>query len=791
VRRKNRRRRPKGASVRQLIERRRHIRAIFMGIIFTGALVVLLHQIWYYQTVWGDEYTRLVAQQAARHQIGLIARDIAPSRGIITDRNMQPIASSRQVFTVFLDPVALHHRHRRDSRLDEGIDIRDDVLSTITRTFGIPRFQLDELFVEDFLDGSVLTTSRHFILERNVPPEIAMPLVEAFPEIHANEESLRWHQDPFFAPQVLGFQWGDSIWGLEAQYNSDLSGEAGRTVWIQGGEVEEVMVRDGYTLVTTFDSDIQRLAQRSVDQAFGEIESLHAGIIVMNPHTGEILAMAQAPSFSLAEPMNPRYFTCEDTVEAWDGLSGQERTDAVMRMWRNFHTTRSNEPGSTFKPFVIAAAIEEGIINMHTPFYCEGVRLIYDRYVSCWNRWGHGSINTREALYMSCNLAMVDINRMLGVDTFYRYRNYFGFGNHTGIDLPGEMDVSHPSVMYPRWRLGLVEMATSSMGQGFNTTSLQMINGHAALINGGNIMEPFFVSQIVDSSGNVVYDRQPTVVRRAISQYTSDLLRREMALSISADRGTGRALAIPGHAIGGKTGTGQQGVRANQIYTVTLVAYTPVENPEFLVLMTIDHIHGPDGGTTAGALVAPRLRVFLEELIRMRNLQPGGNMDMNDWQLAMGAPTMPDYSGQRLADVVRDFNRADTSGFQVVGAGTIVSHHFPEAGAPMPENVPVIFHMQPDTRIDGLMTFMPDVEGLSVEQAQFLLEEMGLPHVTFASARPQTGDGNFHPHTANAVPRDEYENGLAPTAPVTYVYSQFPRAGTELEMGTQVIIRIR
>ncbi|MCL2216072.1 MAG: penicillin-binding transpeptidase domain-containing protein [Defluviitaleaceae bacterium] len=787
------------ARMAQLIERRRHVRAILMGLFFTACLGFLLYRIWYYQTVWGDEYSRLVAQQGARHQIGLITRDIAPSRGIITDRNLQPIASTRQVFTVFLDPHALHHRHRRDSsppewrdsRPEDYTNVKDDVLTAITRAFGHSRFDLDALFSQDFY-GNILTTNRHFILSRGVLPEVAIPLTEMFPEIHANEESLRWHHDPFFAPQVLGFRWGDSLWGLESRYNRQLQGEHGRTVWIQGGEVEEVPVRDGFTLVTTFDADIQRLAQRHVDQAFSEVEARYVGMIVVNPHTLEILAMAQAPTFSLAEPMNPRYFTCHELIEQFEDLHF-DRATGVMRLWRNFHTTRSSEPGSTFKPFVIAAAMEEGLINWNTTFYCEGIRQIHDRYVNCWFFTGHGRLTVSEALYRSCNLVMVDINTMLRSDTFYRYRGYFGFGHYTGIDIPGEWDVSHPAVMYPLYRLQLVEMATSAMGQGFNATTIQTINGYAALINGGNIMQPFFVSQIVDSQGVIVHQQEPVYVRRAISRQTSDSIRREMQLVVTADHATGRQLAIPGHSIGGKTGTAQQGPRDDYMASLTYVAFTPVENPEFLVLMTIDHIHAPRGsGVNAGNYVAPRLRRFFEELIRMRNIPPSeGDMAMPDWHIMMGSPTMPDYSGRRLADVVGYLNRPDSGGFQVVGSGTVISHHLPAPGAPMPENVPVIFHMDPNSRIDELMTFMPDVMNLPITQAEALLREMGLPNVTFTSAPTDRGVGDFSPHTASPghLPLDGYHETPAPVQYV--VYRQFPLAGTEIEMGTQVMLRTR
>jgi len=799
-RRRRRQRIPHRISMEQLIVRRRHMRAILMGLFFTVCLGLLMYRIWYYQTVWGDEYSQLVARQGARHQIGLVSRDIAPSRGVIMDRNMQPIASSHQVFTVSLDPLALFYRDRRDSRTggDEPIDIMDDVLTAITFAFGVPRHQMDAWFDTD-MDGNLISRSRHRVLATEVLPEVAVPLAELFPEIHARETSLRWHHDPFFAPQVLGFQLGDSAesyWGLERQFNRQLTGEYGRTIWIQGGEVEEVSVRDGYTLITTFDGDIQRLAQRHVDQILIDVPSEFIGLIVMNPHTGEILAMAQAPSFSMADPLNPRYFTDRELAERWSDLAPYQQTTEIMRLWRNFHVTRSSEPGSTFKPFVIAAAIEEGLINWNTTFLCEGVRIIHDQRVYCWDFTGHGWLNISEALYRSCNLVMVDINNQLRRASFYRYRGYFGFGGYTGIDLPGEFDVSSPHVMYPYHRLHQVEMATSSMGQGFNATSIQTITGYAALINGGNIMQPFFVSQIVDGNGNIVHEMpsEGVVVRRAISRDTSDQIRREMQLVVTETHATGRHLAIPGHAIGGKTGTAQQGERlgAYSVVSLTYVAFTPVENPEFLILMTFDHVVERGRHVTTGTFVSPRLRSFMEDLIRLRNLPPSeGDMAIGDWNIIMGAPTMPDFSGRSLREVVREINRADSGGFQVVGSGTVICHHFPAAGQSMPENVPIFFHMVNESRIDELMTFMPNVEGLPVEQAELMLQEVVLPSIRFTSARPHTDSGDFFPHTAHPSPITQ-EGYHEPPPPAPYiVYRQFPQAGTELEAGTQVVLRVR
>jgi len=387
---------------------------------------------------------------------------------------------------------------------------------------------------------------------------------------------------------------------------------------------------------------------------------------------------------------------------------------------------------------------------------------------------------------------MSTINREMGRDTFYRYRGYFGFGERTGIDLPGEVCVSHPSVMYPYSMLNAVEMATSGMGQGFNTTTLQLINGYAALINGGNLMRPYLVSQIVDSQGNVVQETLPQVTRRVISPETSDFIREEMRYVVTNRPGVGELTStawrsyIPGHSIGGKTGTAQQGIRDNRDHNLSYISFMPVENPQFLVLMTIDHIE--DDRRFAGDVVPPIVREFYMDLIRIRNIQPTDG-EVTVAPDLFGTP-MPDFSGQRLIEVARTITNMGSIGYQVVGGGTIISHTWPVPGNPMPTTSPIIFYMDPDSRISERMVIVPNVVDLGSEAASSLLVAAGFPVVLVTDASTNNNnDANFQPRTAGAEPIEE---GTAPPAPATYtVHQQFPAAGSEIEAGTQVMIRAR
>ena len=224
---------------------------------------------------------------------------------------------------------------------------------------------------------------------------------------------------------------------------------------------------------------------------------------------------------------------------------------------------------------------------MMTHFYCGGNKQVADRKINCNVRSGHGTLTVEEVLAYSCNVGMMDIAEKMGVSLFYKYQRDFGFGALTGVDLPGEVSAS--SLMYSEERIKSTELATMSFGQSFNTTALQAIDAMAAVINGGNLMRPYIVSQVVDKDGNVVKETKPEVIRKVISQETSDIVRKDLITTVEI--GTGKKAKIQGYTIGGKTGTAQQGVRAEDKYTVSFIGFLPADNPQYIAITLI---HKPE-----------------------------------------------------------------------------------------------------------------------------------------------------------------------------------------------------
>ena len=782
----------KKKKIKRFTAKHRDLQATVIGILLTIMLVVLVYRVYWYQT--GERGSNLRIESTRQQNLSQRAaalHTIPASRGEIMDRNMQPLALSRPVYDIFVDVVELHNANNRN---DDGRRALQEVRAAVNYHFGWTFSEFDSHFALNS-DGELARRNQHLIVAREVEPALAYYLRDKFRHVHATPRTQRFYPAPTVAPQVVGFQRGGYFWGLESFYNSQLTGEPGRR-FSAGGEIEEIPVRHGATLVTTLDIEIQRLAQASVDRTFTEMDADFAGVIVMDPFTGEILAMAQAPSFSLADEFDPHLTTDAWLKQNWDIMQESQQVTEMQRLWRNFHISYTYEPGSVFKPFVMAAAIEEGVLNTNHYFFCGRQKVIFpgEPPLPCHSHCGR--INFRTALYRSCNIAMFYIVNMMGRDTFYRYRGYFGFGERTGIDLFGETCVSSPYLMYTRARLGPIELATSSMGQGSNVTTIQTISAFASLINGGNLMQPFFVSHILDSDGNVIEENHPTITRRVISPQTSDFIRGEMRYVVAADRGTASTGRIPGHTIGGKTGTAQQGRRADGIDTLTYVAFTPVENPELIVLKVVHRICTETYGS-AGRELAPRMATLLEQIIAHRGMPPSdGPYALETWHQHTAPETMPDYAGWRLSDAVRDLaNRSGNSGYQKIGSGTIVSRTMPEPGRPMPQNAPVFFHMETGTELEGQMVSMPNLLGLTATQGQTILHEFGLPLFWLDSIGALSNMENGEPRTTTPLTAEEWAEEAGQTSQhetINYViYSQYPSADTVLARGTPVMIRAR
>jgi stage V sporulation protein D (sporulation-specific penicillin-binding protein) len=341
----------------------------------------------------------------------------------------------------------------------------------------------------------------------------------------------------------------------------------------------------------------------------------------MNPKNGEVMAMAQYPTFDLTDPWNLEGVYSAEEIEA---MSEDETTDALNRLWTNFCVSSTYEPGSTFKPFTVAAGLETGKLTGNETFECDGGETISGSKIRCVNRNGHGTETVRKALMDSCNDALMQMSYRIGADNFCNYQNIFGFGLRTNIDLPGEARTD--ALVYSAEDMKTIDLATNSFGQNFNVTMIQMASAFSSLVNGGNYYQPHMVSKVLDESGNVVKKVSPVLLKQTVSEETSAQIR--SYLYDTVDSGTGRYAKVAGYSMGGKTGTAQKSVSGSKDesnYLVSFIGYLPADDPELVIYAVVDE---PNAKDQAHSQYAQNLvREILEEALPYLNIYQDETVD--------------------------------------------------------------------------------------------------------------------------------------------------------------------
>lgn len=553
---------------------------LYVGIILAFAGLVV--RITYINAASGEEYTKIVLDQQQYD-----SRTIPYKRGDIVDRNGTKLATSERVYNVVLDVKAM---------LDDE-DYVEPTKQVLKDCFGIEEETVDNL-IENNPD------SRYSVLLKGIDYETAQKF-NAIDEDDENYPNVRgiWLEDDYqrtypystLASDVIGFTVDGNVGngGIEGYYNSTLNGTDGREYgYLDSGSSVERTVKEpvnGKTVVSTIDLQVQSVVEKYIQQFNDERKnnatpgegSKNTAVMVMNPQNGEILAEASYPNYDLN---NPRDLTKYYTQEQLDAMSDQEKLDALNNLWKNFCVTDTYEPGSTIKPFTVAAALETGALTGEETFYCGGSLHIGDYDIHCINRDGHGTLTVKGAIENSCNVALMQIGEMIGAVDFTKYQHIFGFGEMTGNDLPGEAETS--GLLYTADNMDETSLATNAFGQNFNVTMTQMMAGFCSLINGGYYYEPHIVKQIQDENGNVIENVDPVLVKRTVSEETSTLVKDYMRGVVL--EGSGQPADIAGYEVGGKTGTAEKLPRSEGKNLVSFIAYAPQENPEIAVYVVID-----------------------------------------------------------------------------------------------------------------------------------------------------------------------------------------------------------
>lgn len=547
------------------------------------AFAILIGRIIQINAMNGEKYTKVVLDQQQYD-----SRVIPFRRGDIVDRNGTKLATSERVYNVILDVKAMLEKD----------EYQEPTIKVLKDCFGIA-----EKDVEELIESS--PESRYNILLKGVDYNTAKEFeaIDEDEEQHPNVKGIWLEEDyvrkyPYnsLASDVIGFSNADDVGtiGLEASYNAILNGVDGREYgYLEEGALLERTIKEaenGNTIVSTIDAELQKIVEKHIlefneaykDNAEKGNGSLNTAVIIADPQSGEILAQASYPNFDLNKPRDISAYYTEKELKK---MKEEEKVEILNNLWRDFCVSDSYEPGSTAKPFTVAAGLETGKIRGNEVYTCGGSLVVAEdtEPINCHYTAGHGTQTIAQSIANSCNVAMMEMIKVIGAEDFYRYQSIFGFGAQTGIDLPGEAE----GILQDPELVGPVDLATNSFGQNFNVTMEQMVAGMSALINGGNYYEPHVVKQIQDENGNVIETKESVLKKRVISEQTSTMLKQYMK-TVMEGTGTGASAAVEGYDIGGKTGTAEKYPRNSGKHLLSFIGYAPQDDPEVLIYVVID-----------------------------------------------------------------------------------------------------------------------------------------------------------------------------------------------------------
>ncbi len=582
----------------------------------------------------GEEYKQKVLSQQ-RYD----STTIPFKRGNIEDSNGTILAVSNKVYNVILDTKILMKK-------EENLE---PTLEALRKCFGIDTAVVRQYIAEH-------PNSSYYVMAKRMEYE----KMSAFQEMTEDPEtgaSLRgvWFEDEYrreypngsLASDVVGFTTNDNVgtYGLEEFYNDELCGINGREYGYlnEDSNLERTTIpaRDGNNLHLAIDSNIQSIVEKYLKVYNEEFKdnfrpgngAENVGCIIMEVNTGRIIAMADYPGFNLNDPRNTANLigmpvvdnngvrTGESvTQEILDGLDDAAMYQQLNALWKNFCISYTYEPGSVSKPFTVAAALEDGAIKGTESYNCEGFLHVGDHNISCHQTFGDGTLTVQQGIERSCNVVLMNVAFKLGKDRFVDYQRLFGMGLKTNVDLAGEARTA--SMVYTKDNIGPTDLATNSFGQSFNATMIQMITGFCSLINGGYYYEPHIVDKITTADGATIENIEPRVLKRTISQATSDKVREYCNTVVSGEKGTGKTARPAGYMIGGKTGTAETLPRGNDEYVVSFMGYAPVDDPQIAIYVVVDrpNIQYQDNARQATGIVRnvltevlPYLNIYMTE----------------------------------------------------------------------------------------------------------------------------------------------------------------------------------
>ena len=610
-------------------------------------LLGLIGRLMYIEYTSGEAYTKKVLSLQSYDSVTLPFQ-----RGEIVDAKGTVLATSVAVYNVILDC----------SVMTSDEDYIEPTINALVECFP----DLDKETLEGYAKDK--KDSRYIILEKKLPYDQIQPFVEKQDAVDDDGDKINpfikgvWFETeyqreyPFgnLASSLIGFTSAGNVGttGLENYYSDTLNGVNGREYGYLNSdndfEKNIVSPQDGDTLVTSIDANVQSIVEAKIKE-FSETYKDNAregdgaediAVIIMNPNTGEIVAMADYPTFDLNNPRDLSFMYSEDELT---DISDEDQMNILNELWQNYCVTATYEPGSVQKPFTVACGLETGTLTTDMTFFCDGGENIADYRIRCVNRSGHGLETVEKSLMDSCNDALMQMSYLIGPENFLEYQSVFGFGQKTGVDLPGEANTS--TLVFDLDTIKTIDLATNSFGQNYNCTMVQMASAFSSLINGGNYYQPHVVTKITDSKGNTVSNIDPLLMKKTVSESTSDILKSYLR-SVVSD-GTGGTAKVDGYSMGGKTGTAQMydeetHLRKKGCYLVSFIGYVPYDNPQLVIYCVVNQ---PNTEEQAHSYYAQNIvREILEEVLPYMNIYPDEELTGRNADLGITGNNPPSHS---------------------------------------------------------------------------------------------------------------------------------------------------
>lgn len=704
------------------VTRSMRIRAVVAAAAFCcvgfGAVIYNLAK---YQIADPKNYKESAAAQQLSDEV------IDPHRGTIYDANMKTLARSSTVWTVAVSPYSMAQN------------------GTSVNMVAMKLAELLELSAEDILAKLLKTESNYQLIKRKVEKPIADEITawikeynatdaakeEPITGIYLEQDSKRYYPYGTMASTVLGFTDidGKGIVGTELYYNDELTGTPGRILTaknalgytMEGDYKAEYPPEDGYSVVLTIDEVIQQCLEKYLGSAIVEHNVANRGTgIVMNVNTGAILAMATLPDYDCNDPYTLYDTALAEQIAAIADEAEQRtaRQTAQQLMWRNKAVQDIYEPGSVFKTITASAALDSGKADLNTSFSCSGrLHIVGSVYMRCAHEEGHGTLDFYGGLNNSCNPYFIQLGWQMGRETFCDYVQAFGFYEKTGIDMQKEAQ----SNVYKVDKMNITELASSSFGQSSQVTPIAMITAVAAVVNGGKLVQPYVVQQVLDANGNIVRNTQPNIKRQVISEEVSATISEMMGKSVA--EGQNKAAAVKGYRVGGKSGTSQkqtvkEGNEEDTLRIASFCGIAPADDPQIACIIVLDEPHD-QFNSFGGTLCGPVVGSVMSEVLPYIGVEP----QYTEEELATVAETVPNITGMSILEANRQLNSRGFSSKES-GGGNTVTYQYPAAGTQLARQSVVVLFTEEGSQ--GVNVVVPDVTGKTLSRARDTLKASGL-----------------------------------------------------------------